>query len=127
MKQYVIVFLSGALIAGGIVKIYFPTIETKTVEKLIVKTEIQTKTRTVTKEVTLPNGTIEKSTTVDLNIVELSKTDSLSAMPPNWFVTLSKQDDLFILQANRRLLGDFFISGSIDSKLHYSVGAGISF
>lgn len=129
MRQYVIIFFAGLLAGGLLAKKYYPTIEVKTLEKIVVKTEVQTKTHTVTKEVTLPNGTVEKSTTVDLNIVEKSKSDSSnSTLPNNWFLSVNRQwPEAYSIQVNRRVFGDVFISGSMDTKLNFGVGLGISF
>lgn len=123
MKQLFAALIVGLIIGAFIAIKYFPTTIEKPIE--IVKTE--TKTKTITKEVVRPNGQIEREIIAVADI----KTETKSKLPPNWHVTIKKsitrQNDVYGLSINRRIAGNFFISGEINTEKQVSVGIGVEF
>jgi len=85
----------------------------------------------VIKETTLPNGSKEKLTTIktvtDFKVITIKETEKRQKLNRIVGLTKSLDTNLFKLTAGVRVVGDVFITGSIDSSGRKEVGILIEF
>ena len=117
----------------GITKRLWPTIQssTKIEEREVVKKDVQT----VIKEVVRPDGTKETITT----IVDKSKENSSKSLQQlitkknDWFVAagaemkLKDMQPVYKLEVNRRVLGDIFVGGTVNTQGSLGLQVGFTF
>lgn len=124
MKIYVIVAAISTIIGALIATKYFP----KIVEKPIEVVKIETKTKTVTREVVRPNGQIER----EIIVASEYRSETQSKLPTKWHVSLqkdilSRRSDAISLTISRRFIGPVFLTTGINTEKQISVGVGIEF
>jgi hypothetical protein len=128
VKNYLIALVLGLGSGIAITKRYWPTVQVKESVKIV--TKVETKQRVVTKEVIMPNGQKETTTTIDTAIASQSEASkSLAPARPDWFfnVTTTRQTDVFRIGINRRFLGQFYFTGTVDNKGELMFGLGLEF
>ncbi len=123
-----------AALAIGATKRLWPTIDTKVTvqEKEVIRKDVQT----VIKEVVKPDGTKEIVTTIVDKSKESStkKSEQIIMKKNDWFVAAgaeAKLNDLnnpvYKIEANRRILGDIFVGGTVNTQGAVGVQVGFSF
>ncbi len=110
----------------------FPRIETKTVEttKEVVRTDVQTVVHTIT----LPSGGTDTTTTIidHSTRTETSKNTAITSKLPNWQVSGSAQSGIDLkpyygIQAQRRILGPFYLGALLNTKGDVGLSIGFEF
>ena len=127
MKAYTLLLAVGALIGGLLVYKFVPRDE-KIVEKVVFKERVQENVKTVIKEVKRPDGTIEKVTTIDSE--KSTKVDSVTnfVVKNNFALELSiKNDNVKSLTIGRRIFGDVYLTGIVDTDKKLGVGILVTF
>jgi hypothetical protein len=132
IKQTAVYTLIVLALAVAFTKYFYPTIKTKIEEKEVVKTDI----RTVIKEITKPDGTIEKTTEIVDKSKETSKKEFEQTVSekPNWLVLAgahaslkSLSEPVYSLQVNRRILGPMFVGASVRTDKELGLHIGLEF
>lgn len=122
-----------ATLTAGLVRYYWPRVETKTVTQtqIVVRTDIHTVTRTVEH----PDGTKEVVVdTTDHSVANTTaKSSKLTASVPNWHISASANRSLanplliYGLQADRRILGPVFVGLRLDTVGQAGISLGMEF
>lgn len=127
MKSYLATALVSAALACWATKQYWPTERVTQTVKTVTDTKVETKT--VTKYVERPDGTKERIEFRDVNYLQLSKVDVAPAPKPDWTVGLltNRQFDATSLVIGRRIFGNLFVTGELDTRGNFRAGALIEF
>jgi hypothetical protein len=123
-----------ALVGAGLVYRFFPRTITLPAE---VRTEVVTKTVTVTKEkIVQPDGTVIIREVATENNSSATATKTVEKALPGWSLglayrpdlsrVLSHQVDAWELSAGRRLVGDVWLTGAVN-PLRREVSLGIAY
>lgn len=123
-----------AALAVGATKRLWPTIDTKVTvqEKEVIRKDVQT----VIKEVVKPDGTKETVTTIVDKSKESSvkKSEEIVMKKNEWFVAAGAemrlndlQNPVYKIEANRRILGDIYLGGTVNTQGAVGVQIGFSF
>lgn len=123
-----------AALAVGATKRMWPTIDTKVTvqEKEVIRKDVQT----VIKEVVKPDGTKETVTTIVDKSKESSvkKSEEIVMKKNDWFVAAGAemrlndlQNPVYKIEANRRILGDIYLGGTVNTQGAVGVQIGFSF
>jgi hypothetical protein len=125
--------------SAGVTRYYFPqvTVETKTVE--VQKDVIRNNIVTITSTMKLPNGEVDTTTKTIDNTVHVdtdTKTSQSMQLSPqkNWFVGaeasitgINFANPAYGVFVNRRILGPFYLGGSVNTKGEFGVSVGMEF
>lgn len=127
MRNLLISALIGAALGAVVTKRYWPSVQVT--EKLKIVTDTKVETKTVTKYVERPDGTKERIEFKDVNYLQLSKVDMTPVPRPDWTVGLLIDWHLEVpnLVIGRRVFGDVFVTGELDTKGNFRIGALIQF
>lgn len=126
IKKLLVLSLVSAGIGGWIAYKVLPPREVVKIEE---KEVIKNHTVTQIKEVIRPDGTKETNTT----IINDSKTTISKQTQKDWFATVGiartslTSDNIYQLGINRRILGPFYVGGSVTSDKQLGVNIGIEF
>lgn len=129
LKNLAIALFIGIIAGGILTKHFFPNVETKEVEKEVIKKDIVT----ITKEVIRPDGTKEVVTTTtdkstekkDKTIVQYDKKEyHISASVSRQSLT---SKDVYGIQVEKKVFGDMTVGARIDTEKNIGVVVGISF
>lgn len=123
-----------AALAVSATKRMWPTIDTKVTvqEKEVIRKDVQT----VIKEVVKPDGTKETVTTIVDKSKESSvkKSEEIVMKKNDWFVAAGAemrlndlQNPVYKIEANRRILGDIYLGGTVNTQGAVGVQIGFSF
>lgn len=123
-----------AALAVGATKRLWPTIDTKVTvqEKEVIRKDVQT----VIKEVVKPDGTKETVTTIVDKSKESSikKSEEIVMKKNDWFVAAGAemrlndlQNPVYKIEANRRILGDIYLGGTVNTQGAVGIQIGFSF
>lgn len=132
-RNTIILMFITMVVTAGVTRYCFPQIQFKDVETSheIDHNNIQVVTHTVEK----PDGSKEiTQTTTDNSIkVESTKKDIEVAAPKNWMFAVGAGTDFkgtpptYNLQVQRRILGPFFLGGSVSTDKTVGVSLGMEF
>lgn len=134
MNNKVVVVVCAACLALGLYlgKTMFATVETKEVQKEVVRKDIVT----VVKEVVRPDGTKETETiSTDKSVEKSDKTVVMSAVnaAPNWFISASLERNsldgpsVYGVQVERRILGPFSLGVRVNTEKTVGLVIGMEF
>lgn len=123
-----------AALAVTATKRFYPTIDTKVTvqEKEVIRKDVQT----VIKEVVKPDGTKETVTTIVDKSKESSvkKSEEIVMKKNDWFVAAGAEarlndlnNPVYKIEANRRILGDIYVGGTVNTQGAVGVQVGFSF
>lgn len=123
-----------AALAVSATKRLWPTIDTKVTvqEKEVIRKDVQT----VIKEVVKPDGTKETVTTIVDKSKESSikKSEEIVMKKNDWFVAAGAemqlnnlQNPVYKIEANRRILGDIYLGGTVNTQGAVGIQIGFSF
>lgn len=123
-----------AALAVSATKRLWPTIDTKVTvqEKEVIRKDVQT----VIKEVVKPDGTKETVTTIVDKSKESSikKSEEIVMKKNDWFVAAGAemrlndlQNPVYKIEANRRILGDLYLGGTVNTQGAVGIQIGFSF
>ncbi len=123
-----------AALAVTATKRFYPTIDTKVTvqEKEVVRKDVQT----FIKEVVRPDGTKETVTTIVDKSKESStkKLEQIVSKKNDWFVAAGAEarlndlnNPVYKIEANRRILGDIYVGGTVNTQGAVGVQVGFSF
>ena len=123
-----------AALAVSATKRLWPTVDTKVTvqEKEVIRKDVQT----VIKEVVKPDGTKETVTTIVDKSKESSvkKSEEIVMKKNDWFVAAGAemrlndlQNPVYKIEANRRILGDIYLGGTVNTQGAVGVQIGFSF
>ena len=123
-----------AALAVSATKRLWPTVDTKVTvqEKEVIRKDVQT----VIKEVVKPDGTKETVTTIVDKSKESSvkKSEEIVMKKNDWFVAAGAemrlndlQNPVYKIEANRRILGDIYLGGTVNTQGAVGIQIGFSF
>lgn len=132
MKNITITAIVALLVGFGLGSQLLPSVKEKVVE---VQTERVIKDIvTVTKVITRPDGTKEEvTTTTDKTKENKQASSSKITTKPDWHVSINgsrKLNDTTLsygIQVERRILGDVFLGGTVNSRKEVGLSIGVSF
>lgn len=131
-KNIAILMVITAIVSAGITRYYFPQLEYKNTEtvKEVVKNDIKVIERTIER----PDGTKETTReTIDKSVKkETSTSETLIASKNQWMFDIGARanidrDVYYDLQAQRRILGPFFLGARISTDKTAGVSLGMEF
>jgi len=134
LRNTIILMVLVAAASAGITRYYFPQLEFKNTET--VKEVVRNDVRTIVKEVVRPDGSKEIVTEVidKSTKKESSTSETIKAAQKQWLVSigarakLSDRDALtYELEAQRRILGPFYLGGKIGSDKSIGLSVGMEF
>jgi len=128
-----------AIMSAGVTRYYFPqvTVETKTVEAQ--KDVVQDNIKTITQTMKLPSGEIDTTTTTIDNTVHTDTDTKISQQlqltpQKNWFIGadtsitgINFANPAYGVFVNRRIIGPFYLGGSVNTKGEFGVSVGMEF
>jgi hypothetical protein len=134
LKNVAILVLITAVLSAVITKYYFPKLQMQTVEveKEVIKNNIVTVTKIVKDKdgnETSETTTVDRSTTKNTD----SKVVSIAASK-DWMISASAQTDfkeglkpVYGVQVQRRILGPFYVGGTVNTDRAVGVSVGFEF
>lgn len=133
LRNTLIALVVVASVSAAITRYYFPQVQYKNVE--VVKEVVKNDVRTIIKTIENPNGTKETTTEIiDKSVKqETSKSNTTVAAKPQWMFSVGarkpydKSDLYYDLQVQRRILGPFYLGGSISTEKTIGVSVGMEF
>lgn len=134
LKTLGIYTLVVAALAVAATKKFYPTIDTKVTvqEKEVIRKDVQT----VIKEIVKPDGSKETVTTIVDKSKESSvkKSEEIVMKKNDWFVAAGAEarlndlnNPVYKIEANRRILGDIYVGGTVNTQGAVGVQIGFSF
>ncbi len=132
MKNILITSAIALLVGFGLGSQIFPSIKEKIVEiekEVIVKDIV-----TVTKVITKHDGTKEEvTTTTDKTKENKQTTNTKTVSKPDWHTSINAKRKIdnpelvYGIQVERRILGEVFVGGSVNTQKEVGLSVGVSF
>lgn len=134
LRNTIILMVLVAAASAAVTRYYFPQVEFKNTETI--KEVVRNDIRTIVKEITKPDGSKEviTETTDKSTKKETSKSDTMIAAKSQWLLSvgartkLSERDTLiYEFEAQRRILGPFYLGGKVGTDKSVGVSIGMEF